>query len=323
MNLGTPCWARPYLRGRCSSGREVSHERLANFSRQPFLWRSISNLLDRHALLDGPYVGHILNSFWNDPLNADIASRTVYIRPSTDEGSVVVSVPSLKGAQIAFEAILPIKFYMHMKSCDIETTGSVILEGAGARGASKGFLLQGPISLIVGSVEIDSDTIKLEEKVWLEAQHIIAPPNLRLVRNGAKVGWGGQFTKQFPWNREAADLPAPYAEQSTDTLTQLVRECALRYPAGITLTLNPDFTPVRDDPQTRWTTRRFGREFPKLIAIMHRYKLASSDQIGGAGFVKVRVRLSTNWGNFLSALENPASGLLSKDFIDEARKEIG
>jgi hypothetical protein len=185
-------------------------------------------------------------------------------------------------------------------------------------------LLQGPVTLISASVEVVSDTIKLENEVWLEAQELVGPPNLRLVRNGAKVGWGGQFAQQFPWSRETANLAAPYAAQPADSLTQLVRECSLRYQAGITLTLNADFTPVRDDPQTRWTTRRFSAEFPKLIAIMVRHGLASSDRFGGAGSsAKTRVRLSTNWSAFLAALEEPDSGLLPREFIGEARREIG
>jgi hypothetical protein len=55
---------------------------------------------------------------------------------------------------------------------------------------------------------------------------------------------------------------------------------------------------------------------------MHRHHLASSDQIGGAGFVKVRVRFSTNWSTFLAALENPNAELLPRDFINEARAKV-
>ena len=152
---------------------------------------------------------------------------------------------------------------------------------------------------------------------------MVSPPNLRLIRNGGRVGWGGQFARQFPWNRETANLAAPYALPDADTLTQLVRECAARYPSAPTLTLNPDFTPVRDDPQTRWTTRRFSTEFPKLIAIMVRHGLANSEEFGGAGFAKTRVRLSTNWHDILAALENSNADILPHDFINEARRQIG
>jgi hypothetical protein len=140
------------------NGRQISHQRITDVSRQPFLWRSLAGLLRSSSLLDGSYVGHILNSFWNDPLSADVRLSTVYIRPS-DEGSALVTVPALKGAAISFEATLPIKFYGRMKNCEIDVTGQIILEGTGARGVGKSFLLHGPIVLIADSVEIDSDSV--------------------------------------------------------------------------------------------------------------------------------------------------------------------
>jgi len=208
------------------------------------------------------------------------------------------------------------------KSCDIEVDGKVVLEGAGVRGSGRAFRLQ-DVTLICDTLEVEADSVRLEGGVWMEAQEIPAPPHLRLTRNGARVGWGGQFAFQFPWNKGVADLVAPYATQPLNKLNQLVTECAIRFPAGITLILNTDFSPVQGDPQTRWITRQFPDEFPRLISIMCSHNLASSERTFGAGFAKAKVRFSTTWENVYQALQDEASNVVSRDFIDEARRQIG
>jgi hypothetical protein len=302
------------------NGRPISSEHLARCSRQPFLWRSFSSKLEASVLVDGIYAGHIMNSFWSDPLSDKESPESIYIRPA-EADSAAISIQRRKD-NVHFDITLPLSFYGQLKNSDIDVGGAIILHGVGAPGAGKRFTINGPVTLIADRVEIAADSVKLEGDIWLEGYQLISPPNLRLLRNGAKVGWGGEFARQFPWNREAATLPAPYALGPADRLSMLVAECAIRYPAGITLTLNTDFTPVRDDPQTRWTTRYFGEAFPKLIGLMHKYNLASSDQIGGAGFAKIRVRFSTNWNTFVRALEDSKQELLPQAFIDEARRAI-
>ena len=208
------------------------------------------------------------------------------------------------------------------KNCDVDVPGKVILEGSGARGSGKDFRLQNVI-LISDAVEVEADTVRLNGDVRMETQELSTPPHLRLIRNGAKVGWGGQFARLYPWNKEVADLRPPRDDGPSDMLSNLVRECAIRFPAGVTLVLNPDFSPVRDDPQTRWIAKHFSAEFPILIRLMHDHGLASSDPTFGAGSGKVKVRFSTNWIDFFRTLEDPSASLVSQDFIDEARREIG
>jgi hypothetical protein len=300
-------------------GQKATHDRLINLSRQPFLWRSISRLLIESALIDGDYLGYMLDSYWNDRLTEDAVSSVVYIRPSESDGAALVNIPS--GRKVSFEVLLPIRFYGIAKNCDIDVAGKIILEGSGARGSGKDFRLQ-RVTLISDAVGIEADIIRLDGDIWMEAQEVSTPPHLRLVRNGAKVGWGGQFAQLYPWNKEVADLRSPYDNQPFDKLNDLVNECAIRFPAGITLILNPDFSPVRDDPQTRWINRRFSADFPKLISLMQVHNLASSDPTFGAGSGKVKVRFSTNWINFLRALKDPSFSSISRDFIDQARREI-
>jgi len=303
-------------------GQQVSQDRLISLSRQPFIWRSISRLLGKPELISGEYLGYILNSYWNDELTVNVAGAKVYIRPSEINDAAFVQIPYLGGRIIGFSVILPVKVYGIASHCDIDILGQVILEGSGARGSGRDFRLQN-VNLVADTVAVESDTVRLDGNVWMEAQELSAPPHLRLIRNGAKVGWGGQFARLYPWNKEIAELRPPYDDQPSDKLTKLVNECAIRFPAGITLILNPDFSPTRDDPQTRWISRHFSVEFPRLIQLMHDHHLASTDPTYGSGFGKVKVRFSTNWVDFYRALEDPSSSRLSRDFLDQARREIG
>jgi hypothetical protein len=49
--------------------RSVDLRLVADASRQPFLYRSLRRHLKTAPLIDGAYLGFVLNSFWNDPIN--------------------------------------------------------------------------------------------------------------------------------------------------------------------------------------------------------------------------------------------------------------
>lgn len=302
-------------------GQKIPADRLIDLSRQPFIWRSISRLLESSTLIEGEYVGYILNSYWNDRLTDEASSSRVYMRPSDSDGAVSVRIPTSGGRWVSFEAVLPLKFYGIARDCDADIPGKVIFEGSGARGSGKSLRLH-EFTLISEVAGIEADTVRLDGNVWMEAQELSAPPHLRLIRNGAKVGWGGQFARQYPWSKEIVDLRPPYETPPEGKLSSLVRECVIRFPAGITLILNPDFSPVRGDPQTRWITRHFSTEFPRLITLMHDYALASSDPTFGAGSGKVKVRFSTMWVDLLRALDDSSTSTIPIDFINQARREI-
>jgi hypothetical protein len=300
-----------------NNGRKISVERLASLSRQPFLWRSAARLFDDSSLIGGEFVGYILASFWNDRLTDDIPTPKIYIRPA-DEGGARVVVTS--EPPISFNAVAPISFYGAAKNCDIDIFSEVILEGSG-RAAPTSFRLQ-DVVLSSEIVSVRADIVRLEGSVQMEGNAISSPAHLRLVRNGAKVGWGGRFLSQFPWNKEIADLPAPHTPAVIDKLSYLVQECAIRFAMGIPIYLNADFTPVEDDPQTRWFRRYLESEFPTLISLMRKHGLASSEETYGAGFPKMKVRFSTTFGRLYLALHDPSQAEFPIAFIEEIRQQI-
>jgi hypothetical protein len=106
--------------------RNTDLQTLENDSRQPFVWRSLRRqLLDPRALIDGRYLGCVLNSFWSDPLTQD---PRVYMRSTDDEGAAKIIVPGDRQGELVFELTLPMTLYGQMKDCDIDVLGTVTLK---------------------------------------------------------------------------------------------------------------------------------------------------------------------------------------------------
>ncbi len=160
--------------------------RTADLSRQPFLWRSLSHKLDG-MLIDGRYLGFILNSFWNDPLKIN-APVTI---TSADVGSGRVVIPTGEGTSITLLATTPLSFYAQVQECDTDVDAEAKIVGYGPRGSAAVFYARGPATLICTSMEVIADTIRFEGDVWLEADEIVSSPRLELSVNGARVrmGW--------------------------------------------------------------------------------------------------------------------------------------
>jgi hypothetical protein len=87
--------------------------------------------------------------------------------------------------------------------------------------------------------------------------------------------------------------------------------------------LASDFTPVDNDPQTKWIARRFNDAFPTLIRVMQKHGLAEAETYGGAGTSKTRVRFSVKWSDFLEEILRPGRDLVPAAFLTEAKERVG
>ncbi len=294
-------------------------ERTANLSRQPFLWRSTSHQLDAGSLIDGQYLGYLLNSLWNDPVASE---ESVFARSKDDESSMIY-VPSSDGKQIEFAAIFPLTLYAQAQNIDIDVSGMIKLIGHGPRGSGSVFYTRGRTAIICSTMEVAADTIRFDGEAWFEADEISSSPRLNIFLNGGRVGWGGQFAQRYPWNKHPSTLSAPYEEATDDTFVALIKECSRRFAPGGTLALHPDFTPADDDPHMRWVFRRFSQSFPQFVQLMIAHGLASSEPMPAAGRGKVRVRFDVAWGDLLGALERPEVASKWQAFIAEGRRRLG
>lgn len=163
----------------------------------------------------------------------------------------------------------------------------------------------------------------MDGQIWLEADQVTSSPRLELnLKNGAKVGWGGQLARLHPWNRLPTTLDAPYTLPTQDLLTALIDECWQRLPQAGALTLNPDFSVPDDDRRMRWVGRQFPTQFAGLIRLMVKHGLASSEAMPASGKAKIRVHFDITWAKLRESLRQSETPPQLQGFFAEARSNL-
>lgn len=302
--------------------RDTDLQVLENLSRQPFLWRSLRRQLTGGvSLIDGRYLGCALNSFWNDPITRD---PYVVIRSTGDDGSANLQVVGDTKGELIFEVTLPLTLYGQIRDCDIDVRETVTLKGRARRESPSAFYVHGATTIVCDAMDIIADSITLGGKVWFEAAQVTWPARLNLhLKNGAEVGWAGQFAEQYPWTRFSSTLTAPYPVRSEDLLTSLIEECRARLPGG-PLILSDDLSPVPNEPRMQWVARRFPNAFPRLLRVMVDHGLASTEPYKPSGTGrKIRMRFGVAWQELRNALQSPTTAPTNlREFLKEASRAV-
>lgn len=288
---------------------------LAELSRQPFLWRSLRSQVDgsEDLLIDGRYLGYVLNSYWNDPI---IKSPRIAIR-SVEEGAAGVHVPTEHGKELLITVALPLHFYGQVRDCDVDVQGSIKLEGHAASGTGSAFYVFGKTNIIGERIEVAADTLTIDGKFWLETAVIVSSPRLNLYTKKAEVGWGGNVAGSYPWNGVPSTLAPPYVVRPGDVLTALINECSLRLPNRV-LVINDDYS--FSESENKWIARDFRSTFPKLLKLLMKHDLARAEGFGTYAQNKLRIHMNTQWLDLRDAFRNLSSNPKLRAFVEEARR---
>ena len=291
-----------------------------DLSRQPFLWRSLSGMLERApTLLDGRYLGFALNSLWNDP----VWDRPgVVIRSTTEESEARVFVPFGHNRTLSIAIALPLWLYGQVRHCSIDVTGEMQMHGQplGSSGAS--FAVRGPVDVICGELRVESAVVSFEGRTWFEAGNVTwrAPKPRVQLRAGGEVGWGGILQDAYPWRGLRSTVDAPYATPPGDLFGALIEECWRRLPLGGAITLNTDYSNPEDD-RLRWVDRNFQGSFPKLIELTLGHDLASAERLAAKGVRKLRIRFQGDlWEHLRRAVHGEATEPKYTAFVQAARR---
>lgn len=281
-----------------AADRSVSlTDRLLALSRQPFLRRSLTGRLNRHSLIDGKYLGYILNSFWNDPLTEN---DTVSVRTLDDGGAAVI----MKCGSLVteFSVTSPIVVHGQLRNSDFRLRYGLSLEGLG-EGASRSFLLDNTVIQSESPVKLDAGKLTIANNVWLDAEVALtsAPISLEFAADAAYF-WGSGVSEKYPFNRHASTLDKleePYGE----TLERLLADCASRFGTGIKPILHADYSPPERDRYMQWANV-YHDEFPLLMRLIVKHGFADTKEIDASGKGKVRI-------NFLESMNDIKDGVLS------------
>jgi hypothetical protein len=296
---------------------------LRQASRQPFLWRSIQRLLDRspETWLVGTYVGCVLNSLWNDSV---AEAFRVLIRPNetTDElAQLTVEEPE---ETWEIQAMPPLEFYEQLRNTDCQLTSSIIWQGHYGKEGSAVFDIRGDVTVLAsGGLDVRADTARIEGDVRLLAKSLTQSPNLRLYLSpGARVWWGGEFSRTHPWNEYEVSLESPEERLPATQLEALLEKLAVAFPRGAPITLYKFKLRLPDDRWSSWIARDFSAErFSRLIELMIQEGLARAEIAAASGpRPMVRVHFTVTWEKMLRGLRQPQAieGSISR-VLDKAR----
>lgn len=280
-----------------AADRSVSStDRLLALSRQPFLWRSLTGRLNRHSLIDGKYLGYILNSFWNDPLTENDA---VSVRTLDDGGAAVI----MKCGNVVteFSVTSPVVVHGQLRNSDFRMHHGLNLEGFG-EGVSKSFLLDNTVIQADSSVSLDAAKLTIANNVWLDADIALtsAPISLEFGIDAAYF-WGSAVSGKYPFNRHPSTLDKldePYGE----TLERLLADCASRFGTGIKPILHADYSAPDRDRYMQWA-HAYHEEFPLLMRLIVKHGFADTKEIDASGKGKIRI-------NFLKSMNDIRDGVL-------------
>lgn len=287
-------------------------DRLAILSRQPFLWRSLAARLNPQSLIDGKYLGFVLNSFWNDPLTVN---DSVDVRALDDEGATV----TMKSGNhlVEFVVALPIIAHGQLRNSDVRVQHGLVLEGAG-EASTKSFLLENTVIRSLKPINLQAAKLYVANDVWLDADVVrgAVPINLE-IEPDARYYWGEELSSKFPFDRYPSTLDK-LDEEVAEKLERLLTECANRFPPGVSLLLHQDYNASAHDKYMQWVRNRRFEEFPLLIQLIVKHGFAQTRVADSKGKVAVK---------FTKTMEQIRDGVLNAtppfaDLAADLRKSI-
>ncbi len=308
-------FASSILADAINAGRDIgaaAAQVLRDASREPFLWRSLARQLGEDSLLDGAYVGCVLNSLWSEPAPMDVLTTMV----PADAGGATVILTLGPAKKLVFNTTFPLVLFEQVRAftAELNEDATVELEGRAARnGGSAWFTLRGPVVLVCGTLTVHADVVQLGSRIWLEAGSVAHTRGIPTLVPGTdmRLGLGGALHHTYPWNKLHQTITSPDEEYAPrDALEKLVTLCYERI-GPIPLYLYRDYS-IPDGP-LKWLRRRFGDTFPKLVEVMDQEGIAQVRPSTVSGPVPMVV---VSFGGAFSEIAAALRG-------DDVRPEIG
>lgn len=296
--------------------------RLRPLSRQPFLWRAVQRQLDTAGedLIEGQYLGCILNSLWNDSIAGGVETRC----ESTDSTGLVrveINVPS--HGSWAFDALPPIEFYEQLRGrTEIDVDDAVVWQGHQGEQESPAFEIRDDIGFRAADLDLRATSVRISGPARLDTASLQQLAGIRVRLNpGARVWWGGRFADTYPWNDHEATLPPPTRSEPASEFERFLEMWTTQGPRGAPMTLQENLAPSLSDQRVQWIHREFSAgAFAALVRLLIEHDLASAEPIAARGPTPmVRVHFTVDWTALLDAARGSDTGAALASVADAAR----
>ena len=310
-------------------GTQIEHAHTSLFRelcRGPFLWRSFCRELanQESPLFDGRFLGYILSSYWNDPMERKEPRPPVQVTETTD-GTAAITIGSRAANE--FTTMPPVAFYGRVQDCQITATGlDLVFEGATADkgGSSSRFVFQGHNRVRCSQLTYSAASTDVSGSLWLEAEEVIVTahdPEIH-AKGVFRYGWGGAVMNSEPWKQLATPtLPTPFGD---NPLARLFADCRVNIPPN-GIVLMDDYSIPEGDNQLNWT-RRHGDAVPLLVKLLVEEGLAERELLPTRRRDnKYRIRANNlPWDDIQRACDGrPGVDENTQDLVEKARQVVG
>jgi hypothetical protein len=301
--LGALVVAHAVARGQGVSGGQTPRL-LAEYGRQPFLWRFIRHQLASGTLIEGDVVSYVLGSLWADDNSPRAQVRFTLENP--DSAGLAIEV----GDRVASAGVvLPVVLRGEIQNLEVELAGAdlVLNSWPGSDTSSISFLGRaviraGTIDFRVRRIHIGAlgvtASCHLHAENAVNDQQQMKPPEVHL---GSELTVQGVFENRYPWQDVATAVRTPTA---ADPLGRLLADCEQRIQGVMSLVTLPNFD-LTDDERVDWA-RHYGDLLPRLLRALVDAELAKTHLIQTKRDTKIRVSPSVGWSQLRRAYERPS-----------------
>ncbi|WP_230629328.1 hypothetical protein [Sphingomonas sp. Leaf37] len=286
---------------------------LKEAARQPFLWRSMRGKLSENILIDGSYLGYVLNSFWSDPLTQADAASIIDGHEAT-----TVSIRA-DGLDVAFPVTTPVMFYGRVRNTTVSIHDAASFIGAGHDNAA--FIFEGVNNLVAGVSALHASQMRVRGDLWLDTDMSLLTGQLSLnIEPGTVYGWGESLINKYPFSKNDGNRSQPGAQPLDDQLYTLLVACSAKT-QGTTIATLTDYSGVPNDFLYS-VYQRSPENFKALIATLVSHGFAETSPMQAAGPAKLRIRLKLSFGNLASELDSGGSTPELRELLQELRARI-
>jgi len=301
---------------------EEAADELGLVSRQPFLWRSFLRADSADTLIDGAFLGYLLDSFWSDPVRA----RGSVTFAQESEGYVDVTIPG--SASPVTVVVPPIVFFGQVVDINLDMpTLEARFDGRSLKGQGSQFALRNS-KLTCGSVDFRTQNLVFAGTSWLSADTIVQTPTQIRLESGAEVGWGGIIGTRRPFREHAPTIQDPHRRVRARGLEAMLSECVHRQIAS-TIVVSTDYEVADREsggPLT-WMKAEHEPTLQAFLRMLVEHGAAKETPLASKGTLrKVTLHLNVPWDELLDEyrqlIANPNADTAHRELMVAAMSEL-
>jgi hypothetical protein len=276
---------------------------LAEYGRQPFLWRFIRHRFTHNTLIGGDLVAFVLGSLWSDNTSPRAEVTFGPDGPISDTARLSIKAGD---REVSNGVLLPLFLRGEQRNLEVALAGGKVILGGWPGSNTIRFL--GRANIRAGTMafevkRIHVGSLGVSASCHLQADEAVndqqmAPPE---VHSGSELTVQGVFENRFPWVDVATVVRPP---DGGDPIRRLLVDCEQRIQGVMSLVTLPNFD-LTDDERVEWA-RQYGQLLPRLLRALVDAGLAKTHVIQTKEDTKMRVSPSVRWSELRQAYERPA-----------------